>query len=99
MCEHKADFSHKSLINIDGKDRSVDKCIWKLIYILNQNGFKTVSSCCGHGNRPGNIMLKDGRELIIAKNYAEGRKIDKLFPLDIHGKPWGIHINGQKENK
>lgn len=62
----------------------IDKCIQHLIKVLNDNGYKTVASCCGHGNRPGNIALADGRELIIAPDWESGRKVDRCFP-DIHG--------------
>lgn len=58
----------------------VDSCIYGLVDVLNRNGFATVASCCGHGRRPGNIALADGRELVIARNYDEGRAIDKMFP-------------------
>jgi len=66
------------------KEVDVDKCIAPLVKVLNQGGFRTIASCCGHGHRPGSIIFADGRELIIAKNWDEGRKIDRVFP-DIHG--------------
>ena len=58
----------------------IDSCIHDLVRVLNENGFATRASCCGHGRRPGNIALADGRELVIARNYEEGRAIDKMFP-------------------
>lgn len=61
----------------------VDKCIAPLVRVLNDNGFPTIASCCGHGRRPGNIALGDGRELVIAKDFAEGRFIDSFFPNSI----------------
>lgn len=63
----------------------LDSCLVPLVRALDNAGIKTVASCCGHGNRPGNIALADGRELIIAQDFATGRKIDQAFP-DIHGK-------------
>ena len=62
----------------------IDECIKPIIEALNDGGVKTIASCCGHGNRPGNIALADGRELIIAENYEQGREIDKYFS-GIHG--------------
>ena len=58
---------------------NIDRCIVGTVQKLNQGGLITIASCCGHGKRPGSIILADGRELIIAKDYEEGRKIDKIF--------------------
>lgn len=63
----------------------VDAEIAPLVRALNEAGLETVASCSGHGHRPGNIALRDGREIIIARDFAEARKIDALFPLDING--------------
>lgn len=65
----------------------IDACIARLVLLLNRHGFETAASCCGHGHRPGNIALHDGRELIIAPDFETGRAIDRLFPLDINGSP------------
>lgn len=64
----------------------VDACIAPIVRILNDAGIGTVASCCGHGHRPGNIALADGRELIIARSYEEARVVDRATP-DIHGAP------------
>src|SRR5687767_10266247 len=63
----------------------VDRCISALVETLNASGIHTVASCCGHGNRPGNIALADGREIVLCRHYEEARLIDSLFS-DIHGK-------------
>jgi hypothetical protein len=63
----------------------VDSCIAPIVKALNDAGAHTIASCCGHGHRPGNIILGDGRELIIAKDFETARKIDNVF-LDIHGQ-------------
>ena len=63
----------------------VDSCIAKIIQALNNFDIQTVASCCGHGNRPGNIALADGRELFIVPDYESGRALDKKYP-DIWGK-------------
>jgi hypothetical protein len=44
---------------------SVDACIAPLVQALNDAGIETTGCCCGHGHGPGNILLADGRELII----------------------------------
>lgn len=62
-----------------------DPCIAPLVAALNTAGIETVASCCGHGHRPGVIALRDGRELFIAKDFDEARKIDAIFPIDING--------------
>lgn len=62
----------------------IDECIKPLIKALNDCGMETIASCCGHGYTNGNVILKDGREIIIAPNYRTARIIEKCFP-DIHG--------------
>lgn len=93
MCKHGTDVLLEVIIpaglSYTGKARKkivgIDACIAPLVKALNNAGFTTVASCCGHGKRPGNIALADGRELIIAKDFEEGRKIDALFPVGIDG--------------
>lgn len=69
----------QSVMNIGGRRVDVDDCLYRLVAVLNRGGFKTVACCCGHGKHHGNIALSDGRELIIARDFNEGRKIDKLL--------------------
>ena len=63
----------------------VDVEIAPIVRALNGVGIRTRASCSGHGYRPANIVLCDGREIIIARDFAEARKIDALFPIDING--------------
>jgi len=65
----------------------VDEPIRHLVKILNENGYETVASCCGHGKMPGNIALKDGRELFIIANYDNARYIEKLLISTGHYDP------------
>ena len=58
----------------------IDPCIAPLINALNNGGIRTVASCCGHGRRPGNIALTDGRELVICRNFEIARLVDAAFP-------------------
>lgn len=66
-----------------------DPEIAPLVEALIAAGINTVASCSGHGHRPGVISLADGRELVIARDFAEARKIDSMFPVDINGDAWG----------
>lgn len=85
MCKH----GEFELVKSGRQIVQVDRCISRLVKVLNEAGFQTVASCCGHGHRPGNIALADGREFVIARNWAEARQIGRLFPLDIHGNEVG----------
>lgn len=74
------------ILTIGGRSVEVDFEIAPIVAALNAAGVATRASCSGHGHRPGNIALRDGREIIIARNHAEGRLIDSLFPLGINGE-------------
>lgn len=71
-----------NITNAKGEPRTidVDSCIASIVKALNACGVVTIASCCGHGIRPGNIALADGRELVIAPDYETGRLIDRMFP-------------------
>jgi len=58
----------------------IDSCIAPIVKALNDGGITTIACCCGHGKRPGNIILKGGRELIIAPDFETGRLVDAAFP-------------------
>lgn len=64
----------------------VDTTVAPLVRALVSIGVETVASCSGHGHRPGNIALRDGREIIIARGYEEARRIDRLFPISSSGE-------------
>ncbi len=70
---------------LNGKVAYVDPEIQELIQVLNDGGFETIASCSGHGHRPGTIALRDGREILILRNYTEARSLDTLWP-DINGE-------------
>lgn len=36
----------------------IDKCIRNLIYFLNQNGYITIASCCGHMKYPITVVVE-----------------------------------------
>ena len=50
---------------LNGRVQCIDFCIHHIVAALNAGGVRTVASCCGHGNMKGNIILEDGRVLII----------------------------------
>lgn len=58
-----------------GSKRAIDACIAPLVKALNDAGFGTRASCCGHGDSLGNIVLTDGRELLIVPDYETARTI------------------------
>lgn len=64
---------------IGGRVQEIDTEIAPIVAALNAAGIETRASCSGHGNLPGSIILWDGRELHIAKDREEGRKIEALF--------------------
>lgn len=55
-----------------------DKCIAYLVKTLNEGGIKTVASCCGHGKINGNIVLENGKVLIIA-DFDDDMKWQRLL--------------------
>lgn len=64
-----------------------DPEIAPIVAALNAAGIRTSWSCSGHGYRPGVIGLADDRHLVIAKDDAEFKLIQAIFPLDINGQP------------
>jgi hypothetical protein len=83
-----------TLVEVGGCLREIDAEIAPIVSALNLGGVATTASCSGHGNRPGNIILSDGRELIIAQDYEEARLVEGHFP-NIHGA-WEIHTNPEE---
>lgn len=76
MCKHGTSVP----MPIDGRVRDIDSCMALLVATLNTiPALETVACCCGHGNGPGNVVLKDGRELFIAPDFNTARKWDELF--------------------
>lgn len=66
------------LLTLGGRVIEVDAEIALIVAALNAAGVETVASCSGHGLRPGVIALRDGREIIIARDYDEARRIEEL---------------------
>jgi len=49
----------------------VDQCIAPIVSALQVAGIETIGACCGHDNAPGEILLRDGRRLIIIDKGEE----------------------------
>lgn len=45
--------------------KGVDLCISDIVQALNNAGIYTSNSCCGHNKENGEILLHDGRNLIV----------------------------------
>ena len=58
-------YENQVLMPINGKVECIDHCIHKIVAALNAGGVETVACCCGHGKVKGNIVLSDGRVMII----------------------------------
>lgn len=84
--------SRESLMVVLERDEHGKPTVWcdpeiaDLVSALNGSGVRTIASCSGHGKRPGNIVLADGRELVIARSFEESRIVDSIFQ-GINGEP------------
>ncbi len=58
-----ADLSHTN--KVLWKVVGIDYCIAPIVEALQKAGIDMRGSCCGHGENDGNILLQDGRVLII----------------------------------
>lgn len=66
-CCDFGEFTCQVTMPINGKVQCVDLCISHIVAALNAGGIETIASCCGHGKIDGDIILADGRELVIRK--------------------------------
>ncbi len=53
----------------------IDFCIAHIVAALNAANIETLASCCGHGKILGNVVLADGRWLIIAPDSTTAHKL------------------------
>lgn len=58
-----ADLSHTGVERV--AEKPIDACIAPLVAALQSGGINMRSSCCGHGRGPGEILLQDGRRLVV----------------------------------
>ena len=68
-------------MRINGKIRGIDHCIHQIVAALNAGGVSTLSSCCGHGKTKGNIVLEDGRILIIQQTPSNVKDWNRTMKL------------------
>ena len=70
---------------LNGRVQGIDHCIHHIVAALNAGNIRTTASCCGHGRMNGNIILEDGRVLIIyqktPKNMEEWGEL--VRPQDV----------------
>lgn len=66
-CGGEKTYANQAMMVLDGRVRCIDWCIHHIVAALNAGGVKTFACCCGHGKQDGNIVLEDGRILIIKK--------------------------------
>ena len=52
-------------LNERWKFAKIDKCIAPIVKALQEGGIDMRGSCCGHGKNDGEILLQDGRMLVI----------------------------------
>ena len=78
-CDHcdyvggRKTYANQACVPINGKVQCIDWCIHQMVAALNAGGVETVGSCCGHGKMPGNIVLADGRVLVIFASMDDAR--------------------------
>lgn len=58
--------AHLAFEGVDSwKEKPVDRCIASIVSALQSGGIDMLGSCCGHGESLGEILLFDGRTLLI----------------------------------
>lgn len=75
MCQHgdtvTLRLKTKALLSHTGQDYwrdwEIDRCIAPVVKALQDGGIDMLGSCCGHGRGDGEILLADGRELVVRK--------------------------------
>lgn len=59
------------------KKVGIDACIAPIVGALQLAGINMRGSCCGHGERSGEIILEDGRTLFVISESMRGGSIDE----------------------
>ena len=73
-CDHpggRRTYEKQVSMPVNGRVQCIDYCIHRIVAALNAGGIATTASCCGHGQMPGNVMLEDGRVLVIATDLDQ----------------------------
>jgi hypothetical protein len=71
MCGKLGAYTDVVVLPLNGRCRTIDRCIHHIVAALNAGGVETVMCCCGHGDRDGSIVLADGRELVVRKHVPQ----------------------------
>ena len=61
--------------------KPIDRCIAPIVRALQREGIETTSSCCGHGKGLGEILLADGRQLVITRRRFQPRPQEDMIAL------------------
>jgi hypothetical protein len=75
-CEHGC----FKTIEINEKYIDIDCCISNLVDVLNKIGYKTTSSCCGHGKTDGYILCEN--ILIILSKEKDKKEVYTRYMRD-----------------
>jgi hypothetical protein len=75
-CCGMGSYEHQVPMPLSGRRRGIDLCIADIVAALNAANIETVASCCGHGILNGNVVLVDGRVLVIM-TMEELKKLDR----------------------
>ena len=59
--------------------KHIDSCIAQLVKDFNRIGLVTIASCCGHGKRPGSIVLADGRHFEILPDRETWEAVQEAY--------------------
>ena len=70
-CCNVGTYEHQVPQAIRGRRQDIDFCIADIVAALVAANIVTEASCCGHGQIDGNIILEDGREIIIKNLKGE----------------------------
>ncbi len=65
--------------------RRIDPCMKWLIHHLNNNGIKTLSSCCGHGKYPMSLVVQYGECKLEIFSYKVMVREKKFYKKDKQG--------------
>jgi hypothetical protein len=77
MCDHA---NREDAMAVIDEQTWCDPCLEPLVRALNGGGIRTVASCCGHGRRPGSVLLANGRALLVLESIEEHDRLDGLWP-------------------
>jgi hypothetical protein len=79
MCDY-APNREAAMVPIANTRGHCDPCLAPYVQALNDAGLDTLASCCGHGRRPGSIMMRSGQVLLILADRDEFGRVDGLWP-------------------